>query len=212
MKESDNNLSFYTSLIIQMIFVILLIIIYSYLYKLENIGCECSEHPNKEFIKNFTIIALVYFFVTAFISLKGVAKSMGNVFVQLVSIATFIFFLLFVVYIYYAFEYVRYLTNEKCKCSEDMSRDVIGIGTMISLFLFLTLLFTIIIIPILLSTLSSLLERLEVFEDEVENTIRNPLRTIKSTPNRIANSVNDVGRFVKKNATKISNFRKNKKN
>ena len=46
------------------------------------------------------------------------------------------------------------------------------------------------------------LEGICVGEDEIENTIRNPLRTIKSTPNRIANSVNDVGRFVKKNATK----------
>ena len=83
MRE-ENNLSFYSSLIIQMIFVILLLIIYTYLYKLENIGCECSEHPNKDFIKNFTIIALIYFFITAFVSLKAVAKSMGGVIVQLV--------------------------------------------------------------------------------------------------------------------------------
>lgn len=190
-----------------MIFVILLLIIYTYLYKLENIGCECSEHPNKDFIKNFTIIALIYFFVTAFVSLKSVARSMGGVIVQLVAIATFVFFLLFVVYIYYAFDYVKYLTNEKCKCSEDMSRDIIAIGTMISLFLFLTLLFTIIIIPILLSTLSNLLSRIEVFEEEVENTISNPMRTLNSTPDRIANSVKDVGRFFKKSAKKITNVR-----
>ena len=191
-----------------MIFVILLLIIYTYLYKLENIGCECSEHPNKDFIKNFTIIALIYFFITAFVSLKSVARSMGSVIVQLVAIATFVFFLLFVVYIYYAFDYVKYLTNEKCKCSEDMSRDIIAIGTMISLFLFLTLLFTIIIIPILLSTLSNLLSRIELFEEEVENTIRNPMRTLKSTPDRIAKSVKDVGSFVKKSAKKITNVRR----
>jgi len=207
MRE-ENNLSFYSSLIIQMIFVILLLIIYTYLYKLENIGCECSEHPNKDFIKNFTIIALLYFFITAFVSLKSVARSMGGVIVQLVAIATFVFFLLFVVYIYYAFDYVKYLTNEKCKCSEDMSRDIIAIGTMISLFLFLTLLFTIIIIPILLSTLSNLLSRIEVFEEEVENTIRNPMRTLKSTPDRIAKSFKDVGSFVKKSAKKITNVRR----
>jgi len=207
MRE-ENNLSFYSSLIIQMIFVILLLIIYTYLYKLENIGCECSEHPNKDFIKNFTILALVYFLVTAFISLKSVAGSMGSVFVQLVAIATFVFFLLFVVYIYYAFDYVNYLTNEKCKCSEDMTRDIIAIGTMISLFLFLTLLFTIIIVPILISTLSTLLNRIEIFENEVEQTIRNPMRTLKSTPDRIAKSAKDIGNFVKKSAKKITNFRK----
>ena len=207
MRE-ENNLSFYSSLIIQMIFVILLLIIYTYLYKLENIGCECSEHPNKDFIKNFTILALVYFLVTAFISLKSVAGSMGSVFVQLVAIATFVFFLLFVVYIYYAFDYVNYLTNEKCKCSEDMTRDIIAIGTMISLFLFLTLLFTIIIVPILISTLSAFLNRIEIFEDEVEQTIRNPMRTLKSTPDRIAKSAKDIGSFVKKSAKKITNVRR----
>ena len=139
MKANNNNLSFYSSAIIQAIFAILLIIILSYIYKLENMGCECSEHPNKEFIKNFTIVALAYFLITSIISLKSVAESMGFVVVQLLSIATFVFFLMFVVYIYYAFDYVRYLTNEKCKCSEDISRDIISIGTMISLFLFLSI-------------------------------------------------------------------------
>ena len=191
-----------------MIFVILLVIIYAYLHKLENIGCECSEHPNKDFINNFTIIALVYFFITAFISLKSIAKNMGGVVVQLLAIATFVFFLLFVVYIYYAFDYVRYLTNEKCKCSEYMSRDVIAVGTMISLFLFLTLLFTIIIIPILIITLSNLLDKIEDFESEVEQTIRNPMRTFKTTPDRIARSAKEIGSFVKKSAKKITNVRR----
>jgi predicted PurR-regulated permease PerM len=133
---------------------------------------------------------------------------MGGVVVQLLAIATFVFFLLFVVYIYYAFDYVRYLTNEKCKCSEDMSRDVIAVGTMISLFLFLTLLFTIIIIPILIITLSNLLDKIEDFESEVEQTIRNPMRTFKSTPDRIARSAKEIGSFVKKSAKKITNVRR----
>ncbi len=210
MKSNNNNLSFYSSAIIQAIFAILLIIILSYIYKLENMGCECSEHPNKEFIKNFTIVALAYFLITSIISLKSVAESMGYVVVQLLSIATFVFFLMFVVYIYYAFDYVRYLTNEKCKCSEDISRDIISVGTMISLFLFLTLLFTIIIVPILLSTLSDLLNRLEVFEGEIEDTVSNPMRTIQRTPDRILTSVKDMGRFVKNSAKKITNLRRNK--
>jgi len=212
MKVVENNLSFYSSVIIQMIFAILLIIIYAYLYKLENIGCECSEHPNKDFIKNFTLIALAYFVITSFASLSSVAKNMGPIVVQLLAIGTFVFFLIFVVYIYYAFDYVRYLTNEKCKCSEDMSRDVIAIGTMISLFLFITLLFTVIIIPILISTLSQLIGKLEMFGEEVENTIRDPLQTIKKTPGRISKSVSDIGNFVSKSANKMSNVRAKKKN
>jgi predicted PurR-regulated permease PerM len=135
---------------------------------------------------------------------------MGYVVVQLLSIATFVFFLMFVVYIYYAFDYVRYLTNEKCKCSEDLSRDIISVGTMISLFLFLTSLFTIIIVPILLSTLSGLLSKIEVFEEEVEDTIRNPMKSLRNTPDKIVRSVKEVGSFVNKSAKKITNLRKNR--
>uniref|UniRef100_A0A6C0LVP6 Uncharacterized protein n=1 Tax=viral metagenome TaxID=1070528 RepID=A0A6C0LVP6_9ZZZZ len=208
MKESDTALSFYSSVFIQLIFVLLLIIIWSYIYKLENIGCACSEHSNKEFIKNFTIIALVYFFITAFISVKTIAKNMGNVIVQLLAFGSFVFFLTFVVYIYYSFDYVRYLMNEKCKCSEDLRRDIIAIGTMISLFLFLILLFTIIIIPILISTITNLFVKIQDFESEVEEVIKNPVKSLKSSPGRLFKSTKDIGSFVKKTASKLTKSKK----
>lgn len=208
MKEADNNLSYYSSIFIQLIFVILLVIIWSYIYKLENVGCDCSEHSNKDFIKSFTVIALVYFAITSFISIKSIAKSMGTGIVQLLAFGTFIFFLTFVVYIYYAFDYVRYLMNEKCKCSEDLRRDIIAIGTMISLFLFITLLFTIIIIPILISTLTNLLVKIQDFESEVEEVIKNPVKSIRSTPGRLINSTRDIGSFVKNTASKLTKGKK----
>ena len=208
MKESDTALSFYSSVFIQLIFVLLLIIIWSYIYKLENIGCACSEHSNKEFIKNFTIIALVYFFITAFIPMKTIAKNMGNVIVQLLAFGSFVFFLTFVVYIYYSFDYVRYLMNEKCKCSEDLRRDIIAIGTMISLFLFLILLFTIIIIPILISTITNLFVKIQDFESEVEQVIKNPVKSFKSSPGRFFKSTKDIGSFVKKTASKLTKSKK----
>jgi hypothetical protein len=208
MKEADNNLSFYSSIFIQLIFVILLVIIWSYIYKLENVGCDCSEHSNKDFIKSFTVIALVYFAITSFISIKSIAKSMGTAIVQLLAFGSFIFFLTFVVYIYYAFDYVRYLMNEKCKCSEDLRRDIIAIGTMISLFLFIILLFTIIIIPILISTLTNLLVKIQDFESEVEEVIKNPVKSIRNTPGRLLNSTRDIGSFVKSTASKLTKGKK----
>jgi len=208
MKESDTALSFYSSVFIQLIFVLLLIIIWSYIYKLENIGCACSEHSNKEFIKNFTIIALVYFFITAFIPMKTIAKNMGNVIVQLLAFGSFVFFLTFVVYIYYSFDYVRYLMNEKCKCSEDLRRDIIAIGTMISLFLFLILLFTIIIIPILISTITNLFVKIQDFESEVEQVINDPVKSLKSSPGRLFKSTKDIGSFVKRTASKLTKSKK----
>ena len=208
MKESDTTLSFYSSMFIHFIFVILLVIIYTYIYKLENIGCECSDHSNKAFIKTFTIISLVYFFITAFIPMKEIAKKMGSVIVQLLAFGSFIFFLTFVVYIYYAFDYVRYLMNEKCKCSEDLRRDIIAIGTMISLFLFIILLFTIIIIPILISTLTNLFAKIQDFESEVEEVIKNPMKSIRSTPSRILNSTRDLSSFVKSTASKLTKSKK----
>ena len=203
MKETDSTISYYSSVFIHLIFVLLLVIIWSYIYKLENVGCACSDHINKEFIKTFTFIALAYFAITAFVDVKGIAKSMGTGIVQLLAFGTFIFFLTFVVYIYYAFDYVRYLMNEKCKCSEDLRRDIIAIGTMISLFLFMVLLFTIIIIPILISTLTNLFAKIQVFESEVEEVIKNPVKSIRNSPGRILNSTKDIGSFVKSTASKL---------
>jgi len=208
MKETDNTLSFYSSGFIQIIFVLLLLIIWSYIYKLENVGCACSDHSNKEFIKTFTMIALAYFAITAFIDVKSIAKSMGIGIVQLLAFGSFIFFLTFVVYIYYAFDYVRYLMNEKCKCSEDLRRDIIAIGTMISLFLFMVLLFTVIIIPILISTLTNLFVKIQVFESEVEEVIKNPVKSLRNSPGRILNSTKDIGSFVKTTATKLTKAKK----
>ena len=208
MKDTDNTLSFYSSGFIQIIFVLLLLIIWSYIYKLENVGCACSDHSNKEFIKTFTIIALAYFAITAFIDVKSIAKSMGIGIVQLLAFGSFIFFLTFVVYIYYAFDYVRYLMNEKCKCSEDLRRDIIAIGTMISLFLFMVLLFTVIIIPILISTLTNLFVKIQMFESEVEEVIKNPVKSLRNSPGRILNSTKDIGSFVKSTATKLSKKRR----
>ena len=208
MKETDSTLSFYSSGFIQIIFVLLLLIIWSYIYKLENVGCACSDHSNKEFIKTFTMIALAYFAITAFIDVKGIAKSMGIGIVQLLAFGSFVFFLTFVVYIYYAFDYVRYLMNEKCKCSEDLRRDIIAIGTMISLFLFMVLLFTVIIIPILISTLTNLFVKIQVFESEVEEVIKNPVKSLRNSPGRILNSTKDIGSFVKSTATKLVKAKK----
>jgi predicted PurR-regulated permease PerM len=93
--------------------------------------------------------------------------------------------------------------NEKCKCSEDLRRDIIAIGTMISLFLFMVLLFTIIIIPILISTLTNLFVKIQVFESEVEEVIKNPVKSIRNSPGRILNTTKDIGSFVKKTASKL---------
>jgi predicted PurR-regulated permease PerM len=140
--------------------------------------------------------------------MKTIAKNMGNVIVQLLSFGTFIFFLTFVVYIYYSFDYIRYLMNEKCKCSEDLRRDIIAIGTMISLFLFLILLFTIIIIPILISTITNLFVKIQDFESEVEQVIKDPVKSLKSSPGRLFKSTKDIGSFVKKTASKLTKSKK----
>jgi hypothetical protein len=140
--------------------------------------------------------------------MKTIAKNMGNVIVQLLAFGSFVFFLTFVVYIYYSFDYVRYLMNEKCKCSEDLRRDIIAIGTMISLFLFLILLFTIIIIPILISTITNLFVKIQDFESEVEEVIKNPVKSLKNSPGRLFKSTKDIGSLVKRTASKLSKSKK----
>ena len=47
-------------IVLRLVIAILFLITYLYIEKLEQIGCECAEHPNKNFVKNFSLFGVVY--------------------------------------------------------------------------------------------------------------------------------------------------------
>ena len=54
--------------ILKILLAILLITTYLYIEKLEQTGCDCSEHPNRQFIKSFSIFGAIFYIITVFVN------------------------------------------------------------------------------------------------------------------------------------------------
>ena len=119
------NLGNLLSTIIGIIGVFLLVLVYTYVDKLEKIGCDCSSHPYRKYIKGFSIFAIIYvvfmFIIPASVAIRTFGKDMAFVY----AIAHVIFAILAIVFFVYSLLYTRYLMKEKCKCSEDSRREIL---------------------------------------------------------------------------------------
>lgn len=122
-----------------MIGVIVLLVIYSYIDKLEKINCECAVHPNQKFIKNYIVFAVVFLLITAFLPPGRVNSMFGPMYVVVYQVLTFIFAIATFVFYIIAMRYARYLMVEKCKCSEDMRREVMYVWSLLMVVLFVLL-------------------------------------------------------------------------
>lgn len=116
--------AFFWSLI-SIIGVVLMAVTYSYINKLERIKCVCAEHPHRKFIKKYLIFALVFLTVTAFVPPSVVVGTVGPLYAFVYMVVNWIYVVSTVVFFIFALRYVRYLVQEKCKCSEDIRREVL---------------------------------------------------------------------------------------
>jgi len=208
MDNSSLSIGYIGGLILNILIFILLIIIYTYILKLENIGCACSEHANKDFIKSYTIISIVFLLFTSFVSMQDVNDTLGETIAILLSIVTLVFYIIFVIYIYMTFEYVRYLINEKCKCSEDLRREIIMVGTMIELILFFVALLTIVLIPVLTEVIISILSKSKDFKNDLRESIYNPVGSMKKVPGKLTKTAKNVSSFLKKSSADLKKLSK----
>lgn len=197
---SEINMRYIGGLIINLLIFVLITIIYLYTNKLEQIGCDCSNNPDRNFIKVYSIVALVFLLFTAFVSIEMVGKMLGSVIAMLYSLLIVVFYLIFIYYIYTTFTYVRYLINEKCKCSEDISREIIMVGTFIELILFFVTILTMIIIPVLTNSVSYVISNIENVEKDIKSDIYNPVSSLSKSPKRLMKSSKDIGKFLSKSS------------
>ena len=75
----NTDMSYIASIILGSIGIILLITTYVYIDKLEKIGCSCSVHPYRNFIKNYCLFAVVYIFATMLIPPKALVSAIGPI-------------------------------------------------------------------------------------------------------------------------------------
>lgn len=197
------------SVILNFLIFLLLIAAYTYIIKLEQTGCVCAEHANQNFIKNFSLFAIGYLAVITFIPINSVIESLGPIVAGLFALINFIFYIVCVIYFFMVFNYTRYLVNEKCKCSDDIRREIIMIGSIIEIIFFILTLLTVIILPILLSSVSIIVNNMDNVQQNISSGMSNPVGSLKKIPSQLKDTtkslkkiISETGRGLKKTVTK----------
>jgi hypothetical protein len=193
------NISFaYLSNIILNLFVFfLLIAAYSYVIKLENIGCVCSVHPNRDFIKFFSIIAFVFLILITFIPTSLILSSFGEQIALLYTFLKLMFYIICIVYFIMIIDYTRFLVNEKCKCSEDIRRELIMAGSIIEVILLLLTLFVVIILPLTVNSVMFILENADSCEKTLSKDLKTPFKSLKGVSSKLKKAKFNIKPFKK---------------
>lgn len=129
------NVENMAKIIASMVVIILMVITYTYIQKLEQIQCQCSVHPYRTYIKNYIVFAVIFLLFTMFITPAMMARWFGMSFAAVFLVAEIMFTLGTFVFLIYALQYVRYLMREKCKCSEDVRREVLYVWSILQIIL-----------------------------------------------------------------------------
>lgn len=190
------GIAYIMKMLYSLLVVILLVLIYTYTQNLESKGCECAMTSNSKFIKVFTIFAIVYLLLTAFVSENVIKKYLGDNVLILYKYVDLIFLLVFVYYIYVVFRYTRYLVDEKCKCSEDMRREIIMVGSIIELILLVVLFVIGIISTTVFTVLFSVVKTVEETSKNASDAIRDPIGSIRKIPKSLKKEMNNFNSFV----------------
>jgi len=185
------------NVILNLFVFLLLIAVYTYVLKLEDTACACARHPNRDFIKKFSIFALVFLLIITFVPMSFIIKTFGKMIAGLFAFVKFVFYIVCIVYFYMILDYTRYLINEKCKCSEDYRRGLIMAGSIIEIVILFLILLVIIILPILVNSISVIVQNMNTLEKDVSSAVTNPYQSIKNIPKNIKTAskmVNSIGK------------------
>lgn len=129
------DISHIVSAVVGILGIFLLAMTYTYIDKLEKTGCACAEHPYKKYIKGYTIFAIVFLLINMVFPPALAAKTLGVSVGRIYGLITIPYYIATVAFFIMALIYVRYLIKEKCKCSEDVRRDVLYIWAILEIVL-----------------------------------------------------------------------------
>lgn len=201
------GVSYISKVLYSIITVILLIVIYTYIISLENKGCKCALPPNMNFIKGFTIFAIIYLIFTSLVSDQFISDNLGDNIVLINRLVDIVFALVFIYYLYEVFKYTRSLVNEKCKCSVDIRREIIMIGSIIELLLIFVLFILHIIVTSGLCVLFNVVKGIEDGSSDLKGVIRDPIGSISKIPSHVSDELNNIKEQLGKTSKELSRIR-----
>lgn len=183
------------------VILVLFFIAYSYIEKLERIGCPCAEHPYRAFIKGFSIFAIIYALIVIFVSPRVIFNTFGIPGAFVYAIFKIIFFVLLIIYFFLVMKYTDYLIREKCKCSEDARREAIYYWSIIEI-IFITIIIILPLLQILAATMMVLVITSVNYaknnSNHIQEVVMNPIKSIKSVPASLKASAKAASKLMKK--------------
>lgn len=182
-------------IVLRLVIAILFLITYLYIEKLEQIGCECAEHPNKNFVKNFSLFGVVYSIVGIIMSFTGsVNKTLSLILAGIETV--FLFVVGF--YFYFTIDYIRYLINEKCKCSEDLRRELIMWGSIIELLCIVVVFLVAMVIPVVSNATLTAVESIPETKKGISKALNDPVGSLVDIKVHTTKGIKDVAKSTKK--------------
>lgn len=106
-------------------FIVLYLVMFNYVQKLEETGCACSSDWRRHFIYWYLVFATLFTIVSMVMTSYGGMFTMGKLMGY--GILNLIYGILTIIFVVVAIQYVHRLKVEKCKCSEAVGRNVIQI-------------------------------------------------------------------------------------
>ena len=203
------------SIAIAFLGIFLLLMIYTYISKLENMGCACSESKYRTFIKNFPLFAILYFILTMMLSPSAMIKLFGTAGSFVYVILRAVFFVLFFVFFVLVIIYVRGLVKTKCECSEDIRREIMYIYAILEVVL-LSLSVVFVLLESIVQGAYAIglnsTKSMSKDSDKVVSIVENPVKAIRNVPKdlkHISKSFKSVGKTLGKlNGQKKNNTKK----
>ncbi len=194
------DLAYIANVIGGFIGIFLLFITYMYIDKLEKTGCACAEHPFRKYIKGYCVFAIVFLALTMFVPKNQLESIFGPVGAMVFFAAELVYVVLTIIFFVLAFLYVRYLMKEKCKCSEDVRRDVLYVWSILEMFLMAAFVVIPLTVAISLSSYKFIkgeTSRIVSFKNAVRNNAVNPLGALRKVPKAVKDNLKKAKRFAK---------------
>jgi len=198
------TISYIINIINAVLIILLLVVIYTYLNNLEAKGCECATSPNSNFIKNFTLFAIIYLIFTMIIPSEFLKDNFGSTILFFKAFIDLIFYIVFVYYLYIVFQYTRYLVNEKCKCSTDIRREIIMIGSLIEFALIFILFLFHFCVVVIFSVVFTVIRELNDTSDNIRDVIKDPIGSLSKVPKKIEKDIGEISSYVSKTKKELT--------
>lgn len=186
--------------VVNMIGVIAMLVIYTYVDKLEKIDCPCAEHPMRNFIKYYIIFAIIFLLIATFLPAGTINSILGPVYTMIYGIVYFVFIIATFVFFVYVMRYARFLMVNKCKCSEDFRREAMYVYSIIMVVVYGILVF----LPLMLALiqgavalmLSSGKQALKDIRKTSTDITMNPVKAVQSVPKSLRKSIKKLGKLA----------------